>query len=751
MKGLSAFRTKKYGFVLAIIIVLIILLRPPSLVFLNQPYSAIVNDSDGQLLSAHIAKDGQWRLPSREPVPNRFKTALLQYEDRRYHYHLGIDPIAVVRALYLNIKHGKVVSGASTITMQLARLSHKKAPRNLYQKLKEALLSVRIEVWHKKSKILQWYVSMAPFGGNVVGLKTAAWRYYGKSPDQLTWAEAATLAVLPNSPSLIHVNRNRSKLLYKRNHLLQSLLGAGHLDSLTYDLSILENLPDRLHALPRQAPHLLQSIAQSNFNPELNINRELQFTAHEVLNHLHQEWRQNEIQNGAVLILDNESGKVLTYIGNIEKTTEEKEVDMILARRSSGSILKPFLYAAMIQEGMIGPRSIIRDVPIFIDGFSPSNYNRRYSGYVHADEALQRSLNIPAVLMLRKFGIDPLLRKLKKNGITTLNKNADHYGLSLILGGGEVTLWEMAHAYRNLALSAKGTSNIYTPSSAFATLETLKSLRRPDEEGQWRRYESAVPIAWKTGTSYGHRDAWAIGVTPEITIATWVGNADGEGREGIVGSKIAGRLLFELINRMPHNGIWFHPPLEDMSWTYECVISGDLAISNCKNVDTLLAPISIGTRPVCKYHRMIFVDKTQQYRISENCIEDKDIQHSSYLDLDPIAAQYYKIQHPNYNPIPPLSPNCNATLDDLTMDIIFPSAGDKIYIPTDLNNKQQELIIKAFHKHQNAKIFWYLDDTYLGETLDWHSIAIVPSRGSHIITLVDQKGSRLSRQFEIIN
>jgi len=272
-----------------------------------------------------------------DSVASRFAQAIIEYEDKRFYHHLGVDIIALGRAIYDNISQDRIVSGASTISMQLARLTYDQPPRTYPQKVKEIILALRYEIWHSKEDILRWYVSSAPYGGNVVGLSTASWRYYGKSPDQLTWAEASTLAVLPNAPSLIHVNRNRSLLKIKRDKLLSALLVEEQIDSLTYELSIAEPLPNRLYNLPRKAPHLLAAQDKLPVNSKLSINRTYQETATEVLNRYHQEWSQNEIQNGGVLIIDTKTGDILSYVGNATSTQHESAVDMVLAKRSSGS------------------------------------------------------------------------------------------------------------------------------------------------------------------------------------------------------------------------------------------------------------------------------------------------------------------------------------------------------------------------------------------------------------------------------
>jgi len=437
---------RRYLRLLGLAVLLVWFFWPVSKDFLDFPYSTVVNDKYGDLLSATIAHDEQWRFPIINSVPERFAKAIITYEDKRFYGHPGIDFLALGRAVVQNIKARTVVSGASTLTMQLARL-RSGGDRTIWQKVKEMRTAMRLELWHSKKEILSWYTSLAPFGGNVVGLEAACWRYYHKSPDRLSWAEAATLAVLPNAPSLIHVNRNRDRLLKKRDFLLQALMEEGHIDAIDLEAALAEPLPSEVYPLPQFAPHLLTLQRRLNKKDQINlsIDPELQSSTAAVMNRLYQEWQQNDINNAGCIVLDTKTGEILAYHGNIPHASSEGSVDVVQARRSSGSILKPFLYAHMLEEELLTPQQLVWDIPTFISGFHPSNYNKKYSGAVAADVALQSSLNVPFVRMLQTYGISPFLHRLKGHGLTTLYQNAEYYGLSLILGGGEVTLWELMH------------------------------------------------------------------------------------------------------------------------------------------------------------------------------------------------------------------------------------------------------------------------------------------------------------------
>jgi penicillin-binding protein 1C len=428
----------------------------------QDPVSTVLLDRKGTFLGARIAADGQWRFPALDTVPARFAQCLITFEDKRFYYHPGIDPIALVRAISQNIRGRDVISGGSTITMQVIRLARKGKARTIWEKLVEMFLATRLDAGWRKADILALYASHAPFGGNVVGLEAAAWKYYGRSPDQLSWAEAATLAVLPNAPGLINPGKNRDLLLAKRNRLLSRLLADGTVDSTTYQTSLLEDLPGEPLALPSWAPHLLEQVHRDR--PQgarqarvvSTLNASLQQRATEALTRYHTLLSQNGIDNMAAVIAEVGTGDVVAYVGNApcESAGQGCEVDIIQAPRSTGSILKPFLYAAMLDNGELLPDMLWPDIPSYYAGFTPANYDRTYSGAIPAHQALARSLNVPIVRMLQYHGIPRFYGQLKRLGMTTLFRPADDYGLTLVLGGAEGTLWEVAGMYAGMMRTA---------------------------------------------------------------------------------------------------------------------------------------------------------------------------------------------------------------------------------------------------------------------------------------------------------
>lgn len=746
-------RRRKIGLgILAAVVVF--LLWPWRLSLLDDPHSVIVESADGDLLSAQIASDGQWRFPIVEEVPERFAAAITAYEDERFYYHLGVDPLAIVRAFYHNVKEGRVVSGASTLSMQLIRLSYRHAPRTISQKLKEMLYATKMETRYSKRRILRYYSTYAPFGGNVVGLETAAWRYFGKSPDDLSWSETATLAVLPNAPSLVTLEKNRTRLKEKRDQLLHKLHNKGEIDAVDLELALSEPIVSQIYRLPHDAPHYLERMKRSNQSGRIQsvIVADLQRRTSEILSGAYRRLSGNGVHNAATIILDNSTGEVITYVGNIPNTSEQAAVDMIRASRSSGSILKPFLYAAMVDEGLMTPDAFVRDVPISIDGFSPSNFHRDYQGAIPVSQALAKSLNVPFVLLLQQYGVDKFARILRKAGIHTIDKGGDHYGLSLILGGAEVTLWDLVHSYSDLsrALTDEGHEHpVFELGAIYHTLSAMEQLSRPDLFGQWEQFSTSRRLAWKTGTSYGHRDAWAVGVTPDYTIGVWGGNADGEGRDQLTGVTAAGQLLFEVLDAVPAESEWYEPPVEDMEYMTICAATGMLAGSHCAHRDTVLLAKVSERSPTCPYHRSVLVSSDEEHQLYRSC-DQSGSKMMSYLVLPPIMARYYRCGHSDYEDVPPLHPECEQSVaDDIPMEMIYPYPDETVYLPHDFEAKEMDMVAEVSHR-SDSEIYWYLDGAYLGVTREYHTLSIRPAQGEHRLVCIDEDGYRIATSFSVV-
>ncbi len=814
------------------------------------PLSTVAEAADGTLLGARVAADGQWRFPPPDSLPDKYITCLINYEDRWFRWHPGVNPVAVVKALTDNIRAGEIVRGGSTITMQVARLSRGNPERSYGGKVIEMLSAVKLEIFRSKKAILTMYAANAPFGGNTVGIEAAAWRYTGRGTADMSWAEAATLAVLPNAPSLIYPGRNSEKLREKRDRLLMTLAERGHIDSLTCELAMSEPLPGAAMPMPSLAPHLTSRLwlEQPGARIRTAIDPQLQTDVTGLVDRHVAVMEGNGIHNAAAVVVEVATGNCVAWVGNstLADTTGRhgRDVDMVTAPRSTGSIMKPFLYAALLSSGQLLPNALIPDIPTRFQGFRPENADFTYSGAVPAGDALARSLNIPAVRMLQMYEEERFLILLRQMGFTTFTKPASHYGLSLILGGGEATLLELAQAYAAMArslsdspqpavlspqssvgsqqsavssqqsavsspLSSVGSqqsavssqqfeppteaksgirrladrdgshnsqssnadsqiahppagghsrtsqianrksqiANPLSPSAVWLTYEALRRVNRPETETGWQYFGSAPEVAWKTGTSFGFRDAWAIGTTPSHIVAVWAGNADGEGRPGLSGIASAAPLLFDIIRLLPPSASWFARPEEGMSLASLCAASGYRAGPDCPETREEWIPETGLRSDACPYHTVVTLDTTETYRVNSSCASPREMVPRSWFILPPAMEYYYRMRNPSYRTLPPFRQGCSDDKTVPSMEFIYPPRDARIFIPRSLQGQMMSMLPEIAHRRGNALVYWHLDNNYIGMTRFLHQTEIRVGEGEHVITAVDDEGMTVSRKF----
>jgi penicillin-binding protein 1C len=816
--------------------------------------STVLEDAQGTLLGARIAADGQWRFPAADTVPAKFAACIVAFEDRYFYQHIGINPAALFRAIGQNIKNRKVVSGGSTLSMQTIRMARKVKSRNIFSKLLEATLATRLELRYSKREILSLYAANAPFGGNVVGLEAASWRYFGKSPQALSWGESATLAVLPNAPALIHFGRNRAALLAKRNRLLDKLAKYQVLDGESAALAKAEPLPEAPLPLPQLATHLLDRAYQEQVLKKApqppkgefsgrgarivtTLDATIQQQVNNVLRNHHLDLADQGIHNLAAIVLDVQTNTVVAYVGNAplparslswslspqpseggrgdrtpiqggnegnsslqgagrasstraNPTTYGEEVDIIRSLRSTGSVLKPLLYAYAQQEGVILPNSLLQDVPTDLGNYHPENFHETYDGVIPARRALARSLNIPFIRLLQTYGLEKFHFNLKKLGITTVNKPAEFYGLTMIVGGAEGSLWELTNTYASVARTAlhwytlnnrynpqdwqaptylyanslldknnlknrkkidtSTTPTVLNAAAAWLALDAMKEVERPDAEGNWELFENAKTVAWKTGTSFGFRDAWAIGVTPRYAVGVWVGNANGEGRPGLIGVEKAAPILFDIFNLLKTND-WFSTPYDDMTRIVTCRQSGYRATDLCETTDTVWACKGAERVAACPYHQLLHLDKTAKYQVSSDCEQPENMLHRSWFALPPLEEYYHRPKNPGYQPPPPYRADCARSSAKINpMQLIYPKSPARILVPRELDGAMSATIFRVAHREGNVEIFWHLDNEFVGSTKTFHQLSVNPTIGKHRLTVVDGQGNRLEQNFEVI-
>lgn len=761
---------------------------------ISDDYSLLLEDRNGNLLDATISSDQQWRFPpGNHIIDKKYKKCVLLFEDKRFFFHKGVDFISLARAFVSNIKKGKIVSGGSTIDMQVVRLSKNNPERTIFEKAIEIITALFLDFKYTKTDIFNMYASGAPFGGNVVGTESATFRYFNHSSKHLSWAESALLAVLPNSPSAIRPSKNRHLLIEKRNRLINRLFTQHHLTGQEHELALEEDIPEIFFAFPHLAPHLLVFANANNAkNKPFRIKTTIDINLQEQVIRLMQihktRLQGNFINNAAVIVLDNTNSEVLAYCANYHDFSNREissHSDMIQAPRSTGSILKPLLYACMLNEGNILTKSLIPDVPVNIKGYAPKNFNRGYDGAAPADRALARSLNVPAVKMLQQYGIEKFYSKLKEMGMRHLNHGPVHYGLSLILGGCEASLWEICGIYSSLAQilhnyynsSGKYSNQPFkqpkyifteekTPaekfrqspallgaSSVFFTFRAMNEAERPGADVNWDFYTNPRKIAWKTGTSFGFRDGWSIGVSHRYVVGVWTGNAGGEGRPGLTGIKTAAPLMFDVFRIISESPSWFTPPFDDMEKIAVCRKSGFPAGPYCETVDTLWQPMAGLRCDICPWHQMIFLDSTGRFRVHAGCESHDNMKASSWFILPPLIEWFYRQKNNWYIPPPPYRTDCISQHETNTRNIqmIYPQTASKIFLPMDFGSAKQQVVFEAAHRIPNTSVFWYIDEKYICETKHYHHIAVSPSQGKHTLVLTDEMGEILTVPFEIID
>jgi len=773
---------KKHKFKLSVVFVvfLVWLLCLPSQLFKTRT-STVVESREGIMMGARIADDGQWRFPKIDSVPHRFEQSILYFEDEYFYSHPGFNPVSIAKALWQNITTD-FRRGGSTLTQQVIRLSRKNQKRTYFEKLIEIFQATRLEAGNSKDEILNLYASHAPFGGNVVGLETAAWRYFGIPASELSWGQSAALAVLPNAPALIFPGKNETILKQKRDRLLLKLFQKNVIDKTTYELAIAERLPGKPMPLPEIAPHLTEKsrIEHPGKRIQTTIDLSLQQKTNRIVKEHHFQLKQNQIHNLSVLVLDVNTKEVLAYVGNAPTTKEHNNyVDIIDKNRSTGSVLKPILYSALLDAGELLPNMLVADVPTTVNGYSPENFDNTYNGAVSASVALSRSLNVPAVRMLREYGLQRFYNRLHDVKLSSIDHPADYYGLSLILGGAESSLWQVTNAYAGLASTLNyfnSSSSEYRPheftepiyvknkkanfgkkqpnpsvfnaGAIYEAFTAMKEVNRPQGEENWSFFSNSHPIAWKTGTSFGFKDAWAVGVTPKYAIGVWVGNADGEGRPGLTGIEAAAPVLFDVLEVLSSTSKWFATPYDELTEAEICQKSGHLANVFCtETVSEFIPKNGLKTEP-CPYHQKVFLNTSQTARVNSSCYELSEMKQKSWFALPPIMEYYYAPLHPEYKPLPAFKNDCLQEGENM-MEFIVPKKNETILLAKDFNETTQELIFKLAHRDPERTVYWYLDSEYIGSTETFHEISVLIKPGAYLLTATDAQGNEVKQHIKI--
>jgi len=730
--------------------------------------STVVLDRHGKMLRAFLAPDHMWRIRvAANEISPSLKTAVITYEDKYFYWHFGINPVSVIRAVIANLRAGRVERGASTITMQIARMMEPKE-RTLLNKLKEAFRAVQLEVCYSKEEILTLYFNMAPYGGNLVGVGAAAYFYFNKNTQQLSLGEAALLAAIPNSPNLLRPDFNQAAAQKARDKVLCLLSQESRITPEQRDEARSESLPEKRYALPFMVPHLATKLTQlypQTERLETTIDAEAQRLAQTILQTHLKPWRGQGISNGAVVVIENQSRKVLAMVGSYDFFDEpnDGQVNGALAPRSPGSALKPFIYALGLEHGVISPQSLLNDMPVDYAGYRPVNYDEKYHGAVTVEEALIHSLNVPAVNLYARLDEKGIYEFLKEAGISTLPQEKNYYGLSLILGGGEVTLLELTNLYAGLANDgnfrqyrllqsqpqAEG-KKLLSAGACFILTEMLSKVRRPDLPKVWEWSVNIPKIAWKTGTSYGHRDAWSLGYTPPYTIGVWVGNFNGRGAPALVGAEVAAPILFALFEALkPAENRWFVQPM-NVEKHQVCSVSGMPASEFCvSRKDELFLP-GVSPHYPCTIHQLVLIDKKTGKRLCTHCRSRR-----AYVEkiVEHWPAEIATWRERNGYPlaaIPEHYPHCAKVVSGKGPVIHSPSAGTEYQIRPGVDLKYQKILLDAAVSNQTKKIYWFMNRKLIFSGKPTAKVFITPTPGKHTLMCMDDEG-RSSEMELIIN
>ncbi len=739
----------------------------------NVPYSTQILAADGTVLHAFLSRDDKWRLQTEvaEITPLLGKT-LIHKEDRFFNWHPGVNPLALGRAALRNMLTGKRTSGASTITMQVVRLLEPRE-RTYGSKFVEMLRAVQLELHYSKTEILQLYLNLVPYGGNIEGIKAASLLYFGKPPQLLSLAEITALAIVPNRPSSLRPDTRTANLLAARNDWLSRFGREGLFEKEVIEDARREPLDVTRRAAPREIPHLALRL-KSEFPgaPTIHtaIRPQKQRQAEELLKNYINRLRVKNIHNAAVLVVNNETGAVEAYVGSADFNNpyDGGQVDGIRAVRSPGSTLKPLLYATAFDKGLLTPKTVLNDVPTNFGGYEPENFDQRFNGPVTVDFALANSLNVPAVKILQEVGTPVLVEQLKKAGFQTVRKQSKDLGLSLILGGCGVTLEELTRLFAAFAREGKVSpltfgsptilpkknkvtgGEIISPGAAFLITNILTQITRPDLPTNFDNTYHLPRIAWKTGTSYGRRDAWSVGYNQRYTVGVWVGNFSGQGVPELSGAETATPLLFSIFNSLDYNSPkgWYRAP-DAVAVRLVCAASGDIPVAFCTNkiVDHHLMGISPYRR--CSHRKWVFTDEAGKVSYCPYCLPGEGQGghvRRSYPNLAPELIAHYELRKLPYEKEPPHNPACERVFHDGAPLIVSPNEGSEYYIRKD---EPQQLLLSCQAANNVGEIFWYVNDKLYQKSGPTEAVFVSPPPGRVKISCSDDKGRNTDIWIEV--
>ena len=724
---------------------------------INPNYSQSIVDSKGEVIHSFLNDEDKWRLKMELfEMTSSLKKAFIDKEDRWFYFHFGFNPISILRAGFQNIFYRRRTSGASTITMQVVRLLEPKK-RTYFNKIIEIFNAIQLEWHYSKEEILQLYVNLVPYGSNIEGVKAASLIYFEKNPDRLSLAEVVSLAIIPNRPSSLKIGINNEKIITERNKWLKKYEKLKTFELSNIKDAITEPLTAKRHKIPDFAPHFanrLRSNMASEVRIETYIDAGHQKNTEEITRNYMNRMKAMTIHNASILVINNKTNAIEVYVGSSDFMDSEAagQVDGIRAIRSPGSTLKPLLYGLAFDRGIITPKSILNDVPINFGGYEPENFDQDFHGKVSITYALANSLNIPAVKILDEIGKYSLTDALKKADFKAIKKNEKSLGLSLILGGCGVSLEELTQLFASFAnkgvyqkakiwksdLINSSKMRILSEEANYLVTDILSQITRPDLPNNYQYTYRLPKIAWKTGTSFGKKDAWSIGYNKNYTIGVWVGNFSGVGVPELSGANIATPLLFEIFNAIDSDNSknWFQPA-KGLEKRFVCAESGNLPSGNCKNqvIDYFIPGVS--NVRICNHVKPIKVDLKHQYAYCTRCLPDENFETELFENYAPELIGFYESKHILYQKPLPHNPDCDRIFDDSPPKITFPLDKATYFID---KKEKQTLLLSCQTRADVKSIFWYVNDQFIKKATPNEAITIFPSAGKIKISCTDDRG-----------
>jgi len=647
----------------------------------------------------------------------------------------------------------KRTSGASTITMQVARAMEPRK-RNIGSKMIEMFRAFQLEMKYSKDEILQLYLNLVPYGGNIEGVKSASQLYFRKNPDHLSLAEIVALSIIPNRPSSLVIGKNNDLIVMERNRWLRKLAKEKVFTPKEIEDALAEPLTARRGLVPHYVPHLAYKLKKGPANViETFIDLNTQLKTEKLVADYIRLQRLRNINNAAAIIIDNRTHRVITYVGssNFGDTADGGQVNGADAIRQPGSTLKPLLYGMCFDEGLLTPKKIITDVPVSYDGYAPENYDRKFNGYISVEYALEHSLNIPAVKSLGLIGHEKFIQKLADCHFAQIAKDRSKLGLSMILGGCGATLEELTGLFSAFANegtyispsyshpdSSRKSVRVVSPAACFMLNEILTQVNRPDFPINWQATEHMPKIAWKTGTSYGRRDGWSIGYNKNYTVGIWTGNFSGLGAADLSGANIATPLLFKIFNTIDYNSdeSWFGQP-GDCEIRKVCSETGLLPGNHCTSLAMDYFIPLVSSTMTCNNRQEMMVSQDEKISYCRSCAPEAGYKKKWYRIIEPEMQAYFAESATSYEKIPAHNPYCELIFKGNAPAITAPANGAE-YLISKKSPEPLQLTCKT--ANDVSKVYWYINDRFYKSTAAGEKQFFIPEEGNVKISCTDDKG-----------